>query len=212
VSLFVKVCGVRRLEDVKACLAAGVDAIGFNFWPGSKRYISPAKARALVRKLPKRVLAVGVFVMASPEAVARAVADSGVRAVQLHGGEDPTLFASCGAELIQVFRIRTRDSLPRLPLPPLASKVLLDSMVEGFGGEGVTFDWSLAREARCALDRPMILAGGLDPENVAEAVRQVAPFGVDVASGVEIEPGVKDPARIRAFVEAARAAQPEEPT
>ncbi len=207
-SLFIKVCGVRRLEDVKACVAAGVDAIGFNFWLGSKRYISPAKAKALIRKVPSHLLPVGVFVMASPDSVARAVADSGVRAAQLHGGEGPSAFADCGAELIQVFRIRTRDSLPRPPLSPLTSKVLLDSLVDGFGGEGVSFDWSLAREARCALDRPVILAGGLDPTNVAEAIRKVAPFGVDVASGVEAEPGIKDPARIRAFVEAARAAQP----
>ncbi len=205
-SIWVKVCGVTRKEDLDACIEAGADAIGFNFWPGSKRYLSPAKAKALIKRLPRSVLSVGLFVLSSPDAVARAVADSGVRAVQLHGGEDPTPFEDCGAELIQVFRVSSRESLPKLPLPEAASKVLLDAAVEGYGGEGKSFDWSLAVEARKVLDRPMILAGGLTPENVAAAVRQVAPFGVDVASGVESAPGIKDAARIRAFVSAARSA------
>lgn len=204
--LWIKICGVTRREDLDACVEAGVDAIGFNFWPGSKRYIAPAKARELIQRLPRTVLPVGLFVLASPDAVARAVADSGVRAVQLHGGEDPTPFQDCGAELIHVFRVSSRESLPRAPLPEVSSKVLLDAAVEGYGGAGQTFDWSLAVEARQSVDRPLILAGGLTPQNVAAAVREVAPFGVDVASGVESAPGIKDAAKLRAFVLAARAA------
>lgn len=204
--VWVKICGVTRREDLDACVEAGADAIGFNFWPGSKRYLAPAKAKALIQRLPRTVLPVGLFVLASPDAVARAVVDSGVRAVQLHGGEDPTPFKDCGAELIHVFRVSSRESLPRPPLPEVSSKVLLDAAVEGYGGAGQRFDWALAIEARRTLDRPMILAGGLTPENVAAAVREVAPFGVDVASGVESAPGIKDAEKIRAFVLAARSA------
>jgi phosphoribosylanthranilate isomerase len=199
----VKTCGITSLEDARVCLDAGVDALGFNFWPASKRHVPVSRAASIVEALPAGVLRVGVFVRASPEEVRRAVTTVGLDAVQLHGDEDPAAYADAGVPLWQVLRIET--SLPER-VSERASELLLDARVEGFGGSGRSFDWSLAREAR-RFGRPFWLAGGLTPLNVAEAMRSAAPGGVDVASGVESRPGVKDPERVRAFVAAVRAAE-----
>jgi len=199
----IKVCGITRLHDALACMDAGVDAVGFNFWPGSKRHVTLAQASEIARSLPPGVLRVGVFVQAPPGEVAAAVSAVGLGAVQLHGDEDPAAYADAGAPLWQVFRIAS--VLPE-SVSPQASEVLLDAKVEGFGGAGRTFDWSLARGAgRYGL--PFWLAGGLTPANVGEAVRRAQPPGVDVASGVESRPGMKDRALVKAFVAAVRAAE-----
>lgn len=207
--LRVKICGVRTADDLQACLAAGADAIGFNFWPQSKRYLAPEQAAPLIKQLPPAVLPIGVFVGASPEEVAAAVRVSGVRAAQLHGGEDPAPYLALPVAIIPVVRMRDRSSLPSGPADPRVEVVLLDAHVEGFGGAGRQFDWSLVPEARRRLARPVLLAGGLTPENVGEAVCSARPWGVDVASGVESAPGIKDPAKVCAFVQAARAAASE---
>ena len=199
----VKMCGITRLEDARMCLEAGADVLGFNFWPESKRHVPVSRAVEIAAALPARVLRVGVFVHATPEEVRRTVAAVGLGAVQLHGDEDPLEYAEAGVPLWQVLRIGT--SLPE-SVSPRAAELLLDARVEGFGGSGRSFDWSLAREAR-RFGLPFWLAGGLSPLNVEEAVRRVAPAGVDVASGVEASPGVKDPERVRAFVAAVRAAE-----
>jgi phosphoribosylanthranilate isomerase len=200
-----KICGITSLEDARTCLEAGVDALGFNFWPRSKRHVSPERARRIAAALPPGVLRVGVFVGASPEEVARTVRAVHLGAVQLHGDEDPVLYAGVGAPLWQVLRVA--DRLPGPP-SPAAAEVLLDTKVEGFGGAGRRFDWTLTRAAR-SWPLPVWLAGGLDPDNVAEAIRLAGPSGVDVASGVESAPGIKDPARVRAFVAAVRSTEAE---
>lgn len=199
----VKICGITRLDDALACVEAGVDAVGFNFWPGSKRHVPLARAVDIATRLPAGVLRVGVFVRAAPDEVRAAVRAAGLTAVQLHGDEDPADYADVGAPLWQVLRIES--ALPE-SVSPGAAELLLDARVDGFGGGGRSFDWSVARGAR-RFGLPFWLAGGLSPDNVGEAVRRASPVGVDVASGVESAPGVKDPARVRAFVAAVHAAE-----
>ena len=199
----IKICGMTRLEDALAAVEAGADAVGFNFWPGSKRHVPVARAAEIAAALPPGVLRVGVFVRAAPGEVRAAVTAVGLGAVQLHGDEDPALYADAGVPLWQVLRIGS--SLPA-SVSASAAELLLDAKVEGFGGSGRSFDWSLAREAR-RYGVPFWLAGGLAPSNVGEAVRCASPAGVDVASGVESHPGVKDPGLVRAFVAAVRAAE-----
>ena len=199
----IKVCGITRLEDALACVEAGVDAVGFNFWPGSKRHVAVADAAEIAAALPPGILRVGVFVRARPSEVRSIVAAVGLGAVQLHGDEDPADYLEAGAPLWQVLRIES--SLPET-VSARAAEVLLDAKAEGFGGSGRSFDWSLARGAR-RYGLPFWLAGGLTPANVGEAVRRAEPTGVDVASGVESRPRMKDPALVRAFVAAVRAAE-----
>jgi phosphoribosylanthranilate isomerase len=199
----VKICGITRPEDALLCVEAGVDALGFNFWPGSKRHVQVELAREIAAALPSGVLRVGVFVRASPEEVRQTVRAVGLGAVQLHGDEDPALYSDVGAQVWQVLRVA--DRLPEAP-SPAAAAVLLDAKVEGFGGAGRRFDWRLARSA-AGWAVPVWLAGGLNPDNVGEALRLAGASGVDVASGVESAPGIKDPARVRAFVAAARVAE-----
>jgi phosphoribosylanthranilate isomerase len=199
----IKVCGITRLEDALACVEAGVDAVGFNFWAGSKRHVTVARAVEIAAALSPAVLRVGVFVRAAPLEVRDTVAAVGLGAVQLHGDEDPADYVDAGVPLWQVLRVES--SLPE-SVSPRAAEVMLDAKVEGFGGAGRTFDWALARGAgRYGL--PFWLAGGLTPVNVGDAVRRAQPSGVDVASGVESRPGMKDRALVRAFVAAVRAAE-----
>jgi phosphoribosylanthranilate isomerase len=197
----VKICGVTRAEDALLAARLGADALGFNFWPGSKRHLAPAAARAIVRRLPPYVTAVGVFVDAPREEILRAVDASGVTAVQLHGDESPELCASLPLPVVKAIRVADAHALALLASYEVAG-FLLDAPGPGYGGTGRTFDWSLAAEAAASV--PVVLAGGLRPENVAEAIRAVRPWGVDVASGVESSPGVKDEDRLRRFIAAAR--------
>ena len=199
----IKICGITRLEDALACVEAGVDAVGFNFWPGSKRHVPVARAAEIAAALSPGVLRVGVFVRAAPLEVRDTVAAVGLGAVQLHGDEEPADYLGAGVPLWQVLRVES--SLPE-SVSPRAAEVMLDAKVEGFGGSGRSFDWSLARGAR-RYGLPFWVAGGLTPANVGEAVRQAGPAGVDVASGVEARAGVKDPALVRAFVAAVRRAE-----
>jgi len=201
----VKICGVTRLEDALAAARLGADAVGFNFWPRSKRYLPPGAALAIVRRLPPFVTAVGVFVDPTLDEVVRAAADSGIGVAQLHGDETPELCRSLPLPVLKAIRVADASSLDLLAVYETAVQgFLLDSASSGYGGSGTAFDWSLA--ARAARERPVVLAGGLHPGNVAEAVRAVRPWGVDVASGVESAPGVKDPEKMRAFLEGAREA------
>lgn len=199
----VKICGVTRVEDALAAARLGADALGFNFWPRSRRYLPPERARAIVRRLPPFVTAVGVFVDPTRDEVLRAAEASGVGVAQLHGDEPPDLCASLPLPVLKGIRLDGRGALARLAAYDVAG-FLLDAPSAGYGGSGTTCDWPLAAEAARA--RPIVLAGGLTPENVAEAVRAVRPWAVDVASGVESEPGVKDEARMRRFVERAKEA------
>jgi phosphoribosylanthranilate isomerase len=200
----VKICGVTRLEDALLAVRLGADALGFNFWPGSRRFLAPAAAREIVRRLPPLVTAVGVFVDPSRDEVLRAVAASGVQVAQLHGDEPPSLCSALPLPVVKAIRVRDAASLEALAAYDGLAGLLLDAPSPGFGGSGATFDWTLAAAAAAA--RPVILAGGLGPANVAEAVRAVRPFAVDVASGVESAPGVKDGELMRRFIEAAKEA------
>jgi phosphoribosylanthranilate isomerase len=199
----VKICGITRLDDALAAVRLGADALGFNFWPRSKRHVSPAEVRAIVRRLPPLVTAVGVFVDPTRDEVLRAVDASGVGVVQLHGDEPPELCLSLPLPVVKAIRVADAHSLAALASYEVQG-FLLDAPSPGYGGSGATFDWSLAAEV--ARELPIVLAGGLTPENVAEAVTTVRPFAVDVASGVESAPGVKDAERMRRFVERAKEA------
>lgn len=201
----VKICGLRSEADVRACVDAGADAVGFNFYPRSKRYVTAEQAAPLARALPASVWKIGVFVGASPNEVAEHIRVAGLTHAQLHGDEVPGAYARVGAPLVQVIRVKDRASLSVTP-SPAAGVVLLDTFVAGFGGGGETFDWRWVGEATAAWKVPVVLAGGLTPDNVGEAIQQARPWGVDVASGVESAPGLKDAARVKAFVQAAREA------
>jgi phosphoribosylanthranilate isomerase len=180
--LKVKICGITRLEDALTAVQLGADALGFNFWPRSKRHVTPAAARAIVRRLPPLVTAVGVFVDPTREEVLAAVDTAGVTMAQLHGDESPELCLSIPIPVLKAIRVADGSSLAALASYEVRGFVL-DTPSPGYGGSGRTFDWSLVAEAARAM--PVILAGGLTPENVAEAVRSVRPWAVDVASGVE---------------------------
>jgi phosphoribosylanthranilate isomerase len=207
VGVRIKICGVRRAVDVAACVAAGVNAIGFNCWPSSPRYLAPRAAAELVAQVPPSILSVGVFVTASPAEVERTVEITGFRAVQLHGDEDPSSYAHLPVEIIQVVRITDSVGLPKRPPPACVKRVLLDAHVAEFGGAGHSFDWGLVPMAKDRLEREVLIGGGLTPGNVREAIQVGQPWGVDVASGVEASPGVKDHRKIQAFVAAVRSAQ-----
>jgi phosphoribosylanthranilate isomerase len=202
----VKICGITRLEDALAAAELGADALGFNLWPGSRRWVRPEAAREMVSRLPPFVTPVGVFVNQAPDEVRRLAAAAGVAVLQLHGDEPPGECLGLGLPVIKSFRVAGPEDLEPIAGYAAAAAVLLDSRSEGFGGSGRAFDWGLAR--RVASGKPLVLAGGLTPDNVAEAVRAVRPWAVDVASGVEASPGVKDRERMARFIRAAKEADP----
>jgi phosphoribosylanthranilate isomerase len=203
VSVAVKICGLTRLADALEAARLGADALGFNFWPSSKRYCEPARARAIIERLPPFVTPVGVFVNASLAEVRRVSRVSGITRVQLHGDETADFSARVELPVIKAVRVEGARSLRGLSRFP-AVALLLDSASAGFGGSGKAFDWGLVRSG--ALKKPVLLAGGLTPANVAQAVRRVEPYAVDVASGVESSPGVKDWKQMARFIAAAREA------
>ncbi|HET8724144.1 MAG TPA: phosphoribosylanthranilate isomerase [Anaeromyxobacteraceae bacterium] len=197
----VKICGITRLEDALAAARLGADALGFNFWPRSSRFVAPDDARAIVAALPPFVTAVGVFVDQPEEELRAVAARTGIQVFQLHGDEPPSLCARLPLPVVKAIpadRALDRALLSSYPVRAF----LLDTPSPDRGGTGRTFDWSLA--AGVAEVAPVILAGGLRPENVAEAIRAVRPWAVDVASGVESSPGVKDPGRMSLFLHAVR--------
>jgi phosphoribosylanthranilate isomerase len=201
--LLVKICGVTTAKDAAMVADLGADAIGVNFWPGSKRYVDPGEAAPILAAIPKGVLKVGVFVNASAEDVGRHVFGLGLDRAQLHGDEVAADYAAVDPLcIVRAVRVRDAGSFA-VEAGWKPALWLYDAFVEGFGGGGIPAPWPLiAARAR----RPFLLAGGLTPENVAEAVRATRPDGVDVASGVERAPGVKDAAKVAAFIAAARAA------
>ena len=199
----VKICGLTRREDAQWAVELGAAALGFNFYPPSPRYIEPAVARAIIKRLPPLVTAVGVFANETDAGHVISLArEAGVTAIQVHGPRFPAL-----PELLSVFTlvvgVAVRQGFKGEELGKIeASAYLLDAYdPDRLGGTGKTFDWNAAREAKPY--GPIILAGGLTPENVGQAVREVRPFAVDVASGVESAPGIKDAAKLRAFFAAA---------
>lgn len=197
---FVKICGITRLEDAQAAVAAGASALGFVFWPRSPRYIEPGRAREIVATLPPSVTPIGVFVDQPADEVNGIVAQVGLGAVQLHGGEDEKYVQAMTRPVVKAVAV-AGDKTPAIDNWPAAVTVLLDvhDPVRK-GGTGRTVDWTVASDI--AKRRNVILAGGLTPENVGEAITRVRPYGIDVSSGVEAEPGIKDHGRLKALFEA----------
>lgn len=202
--MFVKICGITSEEDALVAVAMGADALGFNFVSGSVRQIRPAVARDIVRRLPGGILSVGIFRNHPVKEVIDTVHEVGLGAAQLHGNETPEdsrTIAVSVPSVIKVF-VAGDDRMDRATEYG-AEIMLVDAPV---GGSGEVFDWKLLDGRDRGL--PLLLAGGLTPENVAAAVRQVRPWGVDVASGVESAPGVKDPTKMMEFIRNAKEAAP----
>lgn len=195
----VKICGVTRVEDALAAARAGADAIGLVFYAQSPRHVTAEQARIIVQALPPFVTAVGLFVDAAPDAIRKVLAIVSLDALQFHGDEAPEACRGFGRPYLKALRLREGADLTVLAQPyGDAAGILVDSYVEGLpGGTGRSFDWSRLPKQ---LARPMILAGGLNPDNVATAIKQVRPWAVDVSGGVESAPGIKDAARIAAFI------------
>ena len=204
----IKICGITCVDDAVAAVKAGADFIGINFWPSSKRFVEIERAAELARAVRGAAQIVGVFVDARGEHIGEVVEHVGLDIVQLHGDEsraDVTAVASATKRPVwKAVAVRGEADVDAVGEWP-ADAILLDTPTPGRGGSGVTFDWSLARAARERFPaRSLVLAGGLSPENVARAVAEVAPFAVDVASGVETAPGQKSVLRMTAFVAAVR--------
>jgi phosphoribosylanthranilate isomerase len=198
----IKICGITNLEDALLAVSLGAHALGFVFFSKSARAVGPEEARRIIRELPPLVLSVGVFVDEEAGAVRDLAAYAGLDWLQLHGGESPEYCRSLGRRVIKAFRIAGQESLaPLADYRGAVQAFLLDTYRPGLaGGTGETFDWDLARQA--GEYGPIILAGGLTPGNVAQAIAAAQPAAVDVASGVEATPGKKDPLKLRAFMEA----------
>jgi phosphoribosylanthranilate isomerase len=212
----IKICGITSVNDAEVVVGAGADAIGLNFYPQSPRYVTPEQARSILEAVPERVIKVGLFVNAPGDHVCRTFDQLGLELIQLHGDEPPIFLACLGNRpVMRAFRLgregwqavtgylRQCRDLRRMP-----RLVIVDSLVKGsYGGTGQVGDWSRLTEYPTGQSfPPLVLAGGLTPQNVAEAIRAVRPTAVDTASGVESSPGRKDPAAVGAFVRAARVA------
>jgi phosphoribosylanthranilate isomerase len=200
----IKICGIRTVSDARAAMHAGADLLGFNFYPKSPRYIDVGTCRWIMSVMRKyaQITYVGVFVNASTEEIRATMNTCGLSLAQLHGDETPEMVHCLDGKAYKALRgvPKNLDGFARKSAPAL----LMDASVKGaYGGTGVIADWKSAAEL--AKQYPILLAGGLTPENVAEAVRQVRPWGVDVASGVESTPGSKDAVKMKAFVKAVQA-------
>ncbi len=204
-STWVKICGNTNLGDAQAAVEAGADALGFVFYEKSPRHMTIPAAAGISKQLPGFVMRVGVFVNALKEEVDRAIGECGLNLLQFHGDEPPEYCSQFGLMSMKAFRMRDAGTLKEMAKFQTNAWLLDAYTPEAVGGSGEKFNWDLAVEAQ-KFGKPLFLAGGLTPENVAEAVRKVRPFGVDVSSGVEISPGRKDPAKLRAFINAVKTA------
>jgi phosphoribosylanthranilate isomerase len=214
----IKICGIKNVTDALAAMDTGADLIGFNFYPKSPRYIDVGRCRDIMSVMRNygHIKYVGVFVNASVEEVRATMETCGLSLAQLHGDETPQMLESFNGKAFKAIRLSTDSGTDSRMVTDFAKSrldvapaLLVDATVKGvYGGSGVTADWSAAAEL--AKKYPLLLAGGLTPEIVADAVRQVRPWGVDVASGVESRPGVKDEAKMKAFVQAVREAESSE--
>jgi len=204
-SVKVKICGITSVADARVAAEAGADMIGLMFYEKSPRHISMETAAEIVRSISPFVARVGVFVNPPEELVTRAIAACGLNILQFHGDEPPKFCTQFGVMSMKAFRMRDAESLRALADYPTDAWLLDAHSSDQLGGTGEKFNWDLAIEAQKS-GRPVFLAGGLTPDNVAEAVRKLQPFGVDVSSGVEFAPGKKDAAKVKLFIERARAA------
>ena len=202
----VKICAITRLEDARWAARCGADLLGFIFWPGSARYIAPERAARITDTLRAegcQALLVGVFVGQEPTHVRAVAAECGLDLVQLHGGESPAYCAGLGLPYLLARRIQNMDDLDGLDTYAPWGLVLDSYHPSQPGGTGQTWRWELLEEAS-GLPKRLLLAGGLTPGNVAQAMRTARPWGVDVATGVEAAPGIKDPLRVAKFLQRVR--------
>ena len=198
----VKICGTTSLKDAFLAVESGADAIGFIFYKMSPRNISQKEAKEIILQLPPFIETVGVFVNETPDKINRIAEQCKLNSIQLHGEESPALCRRVKRKVIKAFRVKNADSLKSIASYDV-SGFLLDSYNDGSkGGTGQVFDWNLA--LRVKKQGPVILAGGLNPYNVFTAIHRVKPYGVDVCSGVENSPGIKDHEKIRAFIKSVR--------
>ena len=198
----VKICGTTSLKDAFLAVESGADAIGFIFYKMSPRNISQKEAKAIILQLPPFIETVGVFVNETSDKINRIAEQCKLNSIQLHGEESPALCRRVKRKVIKAFRVKNADSLKSIASYKV-SGFLLDSYNDGSkGGTGQVFDWNLA--LRVKKQGPVILAGGLNPYNVFTAIHRVKPYGVDVCSGVENSPGIKDHEKVRAFIKSVR--------
>jgi phosphoribosylanthranilate isomerase len=201
----IKICGITNVEDALAAVAAGADALGFNFYKPSPRYISPENARAIIKQLSPAVLTVGVFVNEQPESLKTIVDESGVQAVQLHGDESPEYCHNLATDryIIKTLAVSQNFDTQTVHAYKTAA-IMLDTRDSNLrGGTGRVFDWSIARQVNQLVPN-LFLAGGLSPENIAGAIEAVHPYAVDACSALEDSPGKKNYERMRSFIETAR--------
>jgi len=200
----IKICGITNIDDAMAAVDYGADALGFNFYKKSPRYIEPHKAAEIIAQLPPFIVPVAIFVNEREERIREILMTACIQGVQFHGDETPEFCQRFGSHVIKAFQVKDKESIKHMAHYRV-SAYLLDSYREGVrGGTGETFDWHLAVVAK-TFGR-IILAGGLHPDNVAEAVKLVQPYGVDVAGGVEREKGIKDHAKLKKFISEVRGA------
>lgn len=200
----IKICGLTREADVDAAVAAGADAIGFVLYPPSPRHVTPQRAAELARRIPPFVDVVGLFVNEAPDVVRAACDALPINLLQFHGDEDAAYCRQFSRPWLRAARVRPGLDLVEFARSfPEARGLLLDAFVEGYGGGGHVFDWTLIPPG---LPGYLVLSGGLNADNVGEAIRRVRPVAVDVSSGVEMGKGIKDHAKIAAFVAAVRKA------
>lgn len=206
----VKICGITNLEDAVAAVEAGADALGFNFYKPSPRYITPQSARAIIEQLPASILKVGVFVNEeSPDQVRHIANEAAITALQLHGEESPEYCRELAVHISVIKSLPvSNDFDTQLPLRYQVDAIMLDTKHNTLrGGTGRAFDWSIAQQVSQLVPK-LYLAGGLSPENVADAIETVRPYAVDACSSLEVIPGKKNAERMRGFVAAARSIKP----
>jgi phosphoribosylanthranilate isomerase len=202
VKVRVKICGITNLDDAMAAVRYGADALGFVFFPESPRYITPEQASQIVRALPPFVTTVGVFVDRTPEDIQDIMEISGLEAAQLHGSESPDTCGEVRCKVIKAIRVKELSDLEPLDHYKVSAYLLDTYSPDSFGGTGRIFNWDIAVEAKRF--GPIILAGGLTPDNIAEAVQHVRPYAVDVSSGVEAKKGLKNHEKLRLFIQRAK--------
>ncbi|ADY73238.1 Phosphoribosylanthranilate isomerase [Desulfurobacterium thermolithotrophum DSM 11699] len=203
----VKICGLTSLEDALIATEAGADVLGFILYPKSKRFIKAKEIRKITSNLPPFILKAGVFVNEDPRNVLEILSYAHLDFAQLHGDETPKECEYIGKDrVIKVFRLKSVEEVEKIePYIGKVRAILLDTYSkDSYGGTGKTFDWEIAKAVKERFDVPLILSGGLNPENVAKAIKEVNPYAIDVSSGVEIEPGKKDKKKVLQFIKSAK--------
>ena len=201
----VKICGITNYKDASKSVDSGADALGFIFYKNSKRFIDPQEAYNIIRQLPPFVTKVGVFVNSSYREIIKITGDLAINTIQLHGDESPDFCARFKHTVIKALRIKDTEDLGEVDSFP-ARAILFDTYSDkDYGGTGNTFDWNILKKLKT--EKKTILSGGLNPDNVGEAIKTVRPYAVDVSSGVEKSPGIKDHKKIQRFIEAVKNAE-----